>query len=71
MFGLLFDRSIKCIKTTIVALSCVGVNPYSPVLDFSHQNLTSKVDPRTVRVKIFLIAVDSQQRYSNESERVD
>ena len=33
--------------------------------------MTSKVDPRTVRVKIFITAVDSQHRYSNESERAD
>ena len=32
-------------------------NPYSAGIDFSRQNLT-KVDPRTVRVKIFLMAVD-------------
>ena len=33
------------------------------------QILTSKVDPRTVRIKIFLLAVDPYHRYSNESER--
>ena len=42
-------------------------NPYSAGIDFSHQNLTSadvrswrlKVYPRTVRMKIFLMAVDT------------
>ena len=34
------------------------VNPYSTGIDFRRQNLTSKVDPRTERVKIFLMAVD-------------
>ena len=32
------------------------------------QILTTKVYPRTVRVKIFLMAVDLYNRYSNESE---
>ena len=32
------------------------------------QILTTKVDPRTVRIKIFLIAVDPYHRYANESE---
>ena len=35
------------------------------------QILTPKVDPRTERVKIFPMAVDPQQRYSNESERAN
>ena len=34
------------------------VNPYSAGIDFSRQNLTTKVDPRAVRVKILLMAVD-------------
>ena len=34
------------------------INPYSAGIDFSHQNLTSKVHPRTVRVDIFIMAVD-------------
>ena len=33
------------------------------------QILTSEVDPRTVRVKTFLMAVDPYHMYSNESER--
>ena len=33
--------------------------------------MTTKVDPRAVRVKIFLMAVDPSHRYSNESERAD
>ena len=35
------------------------------------QILTTKVDHRTVRVKIFLMAVDPQHRYSNESKRTN
>ena len=32
------------------------------------QILTSKVNPRTVRVKIFITAVETQHRYSTEAE---
>ena len=32
---------------------------------------TTKVDPRTVRVKIFLMALTLEHRYSNESERAN
>ena len=35
------------------------------------QILTTRVYARTVRVKMFIMAVDSQPRYSNESERAD
>ena len=31
--------------------------------------ISSEVDPRTVRVNIFIMAVDPYHRYSNESER--
>ena len=34
------------------------VNPYSAGINFRRQILTSKVDPHTVRVNIFLLAVD-------------
>ena len=34
------------------------VYSYSAEIDFSRQNVTSKVDPRAVRVKIFVMAVD-------------
>ena len=34
------------------------VNPYSAWIDFSRQNLTTEVDPRTVSERIFLKAVD-------------
>ena len=46
-------------------------------LKLSRQNLTSvdvlttKVDLRTVRVKILLMAVDPLHRYSNETERAN
>ena len=46
-------------------------NPYSAGIDFSRQNLTSKVDPRTERIKIFLMTVDPSHRYSNELERAN
>ena len=49
----------------------VGINPSSVGIDFSRQNLTSKVDPRTVRLKIFIMTVDLYHRYSNESERAN
>ena len=35
------------------------LDPYSAQIDFSLQNLTSEADPRTVRVKIFLMDVDT------------
>ena len=38
---------------------------------YRRQILMSKGDPRTVKVKIFLIAVDPQHRYSNEAERAN
>ena len=45
-----------------IAAISESVNPYSAGIDFSHQNLrqilTTKVDPRTVRVEIFLMAID-------------
>ena len=43
-------------------------NSYSARIDFRRQILTSKVDPRTVRLKIFLMVVDQKHRYSNKSE---
>ena len=33
-------------------------NPYSAGIDFRRQILTSKIDPHTVKVKIFIMAVD-------------
>ena len=40
-------------------------------IDFNRQILPSKFDPRTVRVKVCIMVVDPQQRYSNESERAN
>ena len=37
----------------------------------SDGQLKTKVDPRTVRVNIFLMAVDSKHRYWNELERAN
>ena len=36
----------------------ISNNPLSAGTDFSRQNLTSKVDPRTVKIKIFIMAID-------------
>ena len=33
------------------------LNPYSAGIDFRRQILTSKVDPRVVRVQLFILAV--------------
>ena len=46
-------------------------NPFGAGIEFSRQNLTIKVDSLTVRVQIFLMAVDPYHRYSNETERDD
>ena len=35
------------------------------------QILTSKVDSRTERVKLYIMVVHPENRYSNESERAD
>ena len=56
------------------------LKPYSAGIDFSRQNLTStdrrqilttKVNPRAVRVKIFIMVVNSNHKYSNESGRAN
>ena len=36
----------------------VAFNPYSAGIDFRRRSLTAKVDSRTVRMKIFIMAVD-------------
>ena len=38
---------------------------------YSNQILKSEVDPRTVRVKLFIMAVGRSQRYLNETERAN
>ena len=38
--------------------SAVRVNLYSAWINFNRHNLTIKIDPRAVRVNIFLMAVD-------------
>ena len=40
------------------AVTILTLNPYRAGIDFSRQNLTTKVDTRAVGVKIFLMAVD-------------
>ena len=35
------------------------------------QIMTTKVNPRTVRVTIYVMTVDPYHRYSNESERAN
>ena len=37
-----------------------GFNSYIAIIDFRRQILTSNVDPRTVRIKIFVMAVNRQ-----------
>ena len=64
-------RPLDSINKGAIYSGVGGVNPYSAGIDFSHQNLTSKVDPRTVRVKIFLMAVDPEHRYLKKSERAN
>ena len=44
------------------------LNSFSAGSDFSRQILTTKVAPRTVRVKIFILAVDTWHTYSTEPE---
>ena len=48
-----------------------GYHFYSAEIDFRRQILTSKVDPSTVRLKIFIMDMDPYHRYSNEAERAD
>ena len=38
---------------------------------YRRQILTSEIDPRAVRIKIFIMAVDPYHRHSNKSERAD
>ena len=40
-------------------------NPSSAGTIFIRQNLTYKDDPRTERIEIFILAVDTQHGYSN------
>ena len=56
-------------KTTLLRL----FNLYSAGIDFRRQNLTSKVDPRAVKVglSIFIMAVDQHNRYPDEAERAN
>ena len=62
-----YDKGILTV-TVYVVKSILLFNPYSAGIDFSRQILTgidfsrqilaTKVDPRTVRVKTFLMTVD-------------
>ena len=48
------------------------LNSYTSVIYFRRQKLTSKVNPRTERVKLFIMPRTLKTyRYSNESERTD
>ena len=48
------------------------INPYSAGINFRRKILTSKVDPLTEGVKLFIMAVlNLQHRYSNEAEIAD
>ena len=45
----------------IIDLCLLGTdtfNPYSAGIDFSRQILTTEVDPRTVKLKTFIMSVD-------------
>ena len=48
-----------------------NINPHSAGFDFKTSDSDVKVDPRTVKIKIFVMAVDPLHRYSNESEKAD
>ena len=69
------DFRLKKISVRVVVLVCLKLfqsfNPHSAGIDFRRQILTTKVHPRTVRVKIFLMVVDPSRGYSNESERAN
>ena len=56
---------------TIVALTGLTLTARGSTSVCRRQILTTKVDPRTVRVKIFLMVVYPYHRYSNESERAN
>ena len=59
------DSKLRPERVNNVALYSAGIDS-----DVSRrQILTSNVSPHTVRVQIFLMAVDPHHRYSNESER--
>ena len=45
-------------RFSCIVQNAIYINPYSAGIDFRRQILTSKVDPRTVIVKIFMMAVD-------------
>ena len=42
-------------------------NPYSAGIVFIRQNITSVDGQRTVRIKIFILAIDPSNWYSNEA----
>ena len=49
---------VPALQLQAAACSCKHFNSYIAGIDIRRQILTSKVDPRTVRVKIFIMAVD-------------
>ena len=57
MCDLLVSQQRQYFCDTITSL-CTRINTYSARIDFRRQILTSKVNPRTVIVKIFKMAVD-------------
>ena len=81
--SLFFNRSVFCItviysniETSTCGDNIVNPNPYSVVIEFSLQNLNTdsnvyEVDPHAVRLKIVIMVVDPQHRYSIESERAN
>ena len=47
------------VNSGLKGLMVFCLNPFSAGIDFSRQILTTKVYPRTVGVKIFLMVVDT------------
>ena len=48
---IILGNTVHCPETS-------GFNPFSAGIDFRRQHMTSKVDPRTVRNKIFIMIAD-------------
>ena len=53
-------KHAKMTGSTVYGSSCIRVNPHSAGINFIRQNLilTSKVDSRALRIKIFIMALD-------------
>ena len=58
-------------KSKTLTKSCSNANPFSAGIDFRRQILTFKVDPRTERIKTFMMAVYPWHRYSNKAGKAN